>query len=93
VTYYTVFVLDLATRRVQILGSTRHPDALFMHQVARSLVFADKGLLAHHRVLLGDRDTKWSLAVRQLLADAGLQVVQTPYPAANANMRNGLSGR
>ena len=26
VTYYTVFVLDLASRRVQILGSTPHPE-------------------------------------------------------------------
>ena len=25
VTYYTVFVIDLASRRVQILGSTPHP--------------------------------------------------------------------
>jgi len=85
VTYYTVFVLDLATRRVQILGSTRHPDARFMLQMARGLVFADEVLLAHHRVLLCDRDTKWSVAVRQLLSDAGLHVVQTPYRAPNAN--------
>ena len=33
VTYYTVFVLDLASRRVQILGSTPHPNELFMQQV------------------------------------------------------------
>jgi putative transposase len=36
VTYYTVFVIDLASRRVQILGSTPHPDGLFMRQVSRS---------------------------------------------------------
>ena len=30
VTYYTVFVIDLASRRVQILGSTPQPEALFM---------------------------------------------------------------
>jgi helix-turn-helix protein len=30
VTYYTVFVIDLASRRVQILGSTPRPEALFM---------------------------------------------------------------
>jgi transposase InsO family protein len=34
VTYYTVFVIDLASRRVQIIGSTPHPDDLFMHQEA-----------------------------------------------------------
>jgi hypothetical protein len=28
VTYYTVFVIDLASRRVHIVGSTPHPDAL-----------------------------------------------------------------
>ncbi len=26
VTYYTVFVIDLASRRVQIVGSTPHPE-------------------------------------------------------------------
>ena len=30
VTYYTLFVLDLASRRVQVLGSTPNPDAGFM---------------------------------------------------------------
>ena len=85
VTYYTLFVIDLASRRVQILGSTRHPDVLFMHQMTRALIFADDGALAHHRVLLCDRDTKWSRAVRDQLTDAGLRVVQTPYRAPNAN--------
>ena len=33
VTYYTVFVIDLASRRVQIVGSTPHPDEAFMRQV------------------------------------------------------------
>ena len=34
VTFYTVFVIDLASRRVQIIGSTPHPHDLFMRQVA-----------------------------------------------------------
>ena len=34
VTYYTVFVIDLASRRVQILGSTPHPEALFIPERA-----------------------------------------------------------
>ena len=45
VTYYTVFVIDFASRRVQILGSTAHPDAMFMRQVVRQLTYADEGLL------------------------------------------------
>ena len=35
VTFYTVFVIDLASRRVQVVGSTPHPDDLFMRQVSR----------------------------------------------------------
>jgi hypothetical protein len=41
VTVYTVFVIPLASRRVQILGSTPHPDGTFMWQVGRTLTMAD----------------------------------------------------
>ena len=33
VTYYTVFMIDLASRRVHVLGSTPHPSDLFMNQI------------------------------------------------------------
>jgi hypothetical protein len=36
ITYYTVFVIDLASRCGQILGSTPYPEALFMQQMART---------------------------------------------------------
>ena len=84
-TYYTVFIIDLASRRVHILGSTPYPDEMFMRQVARTLTMADDGLLRAHRVLICDRDAKWSTAVRQLLNEAGICVVQTPWRAPNAN--------
>jgi putative transposase len=84
VTYYSVFVIDLASRRVQIVGSTPHPDGLFMRQVSRTLTATD-GLLSAHRVLICDRDGKWSGDVRQLLEDAGVHVVRTPLHAPNAN--------
>jgi len=45
-TFYTVFVIDLASRRVQILGSTPHPDEAFMQQVGRTLTMADAGELS-----------------------------------------------
>ena len=46
VTYYTVFVIDVASRRVQIVGSTPHPNDGFMRQVVRTLTAAEDGLLA-----------------------------------------------
>ena len=38
-----------------------------------------------YRVLICDRDAKWSEAVRARLQEGGLRVVQTPYRAPNAN--------
>jgi hypothetical protein len=81
VTFYTVFVIDLASRRVQILGSTPHPDETFMCQIVRNLTLGDADQC---RVLVCDRDAKWSRAVRARLQDAGIRVVQTPYRAPNA---------
>ena len=84
-TYYTVFVIDLASRRVHIVGSTRHPDERFMVQVGRTLTAADDGVLIDHCVLICDRDRKWTPSVRQLLATSGIRIVQTPFQAPNAN--------
>ena len=44
VTYYTLFVIDLASRRIQIVGSTPCPDALFVRQVGRTLTAASTGM-------------------------------------------------
>ena len=85
VTYYTVFVIDLASRRVQILGSTPHPEALFMQQVVRTLTMAEVGVVGAPQVLICDRDRKWSGDVRRRLRDAGIRVVLIPERAPNAN--------
>ena len=85
VTYYTVFVIDLASRRVQILGSTPHPEALFMQQIVRTLTTAEGGAAHAPHVLICDRDRKWSGDVRRRLWDAGIRVVLIPARAPNAN--------
>jgi len=84
VTFYTVFVIDLASRRVEIVGSTPYPNEFFMCQVSRALTATD-GLLRDHRVLICDRDRKWSREVRRELDDAGVHVALTPFQAPNAN--------
>jgi hypothetical protein len=64
VTYYTVFVIDFTSRRVQFVGSTPHPDELFVREVGRTLTAADEGSLSGQRVLICARDAKWSAPVR-----------------------------
>jgi putative transposase len=85
VTYYTVFVIDLASRRVQILGSTPRPEAVFMQQTVRTLTMADGGAVPAPHILICDRDRKWSGDVRRQLRDAGIRVVFAPERAPNAN--------
>jgi transposase InsO family protein len=85
VTYYTLFVIDLASRWVHLVGSTPQPDEAFVVQTARTLTHADNGALVGHRILICDRDTKWSEAFRRTLAAAGIRVVQTPPRAPDCN--------
>jgi transposase InsO family protein len=73
------------SRRVQLVGSTRNPDAAFMAQAGRRLTDAVDGFLAGHRVLICDQDVKWTDGFRALLEGAGLRVVRTPVQAPNAN--------
>jgi putative transposase len=84
VTYYTLFVMDLKSRRVQIVGSTPNPDAAFMAQAARLTDTVD-GFLAGHGVLICDRDSKWTSRFRALLEGASVRIVLTPVQAPNAN--------
>jgi putative transposase len=85
VTYYTLFVLDLRSRRVHVAGSTPTPDAWFMAQVARRLTDAVDGFLAGHRILICDRDSKWTDGFRRIIQGAGVRIVLTPVQAPNAN--------
>ena len=59
VTIHTEFVLHLASRRVHILESTRHPDDAFMRQVRRKLTMVDAETC---RILICDRDAKMEWA-------------------------------
>jgi transposase InsO family protein len=85
VTYYTLFVLDLRTRRVHVAGSTPHPDDAFMVQAARCLTDAVDGFLVGYRALIFDRDRKWTQGFRRIMEGGGVRVVQTPIQAPNAN--------
>ena len=85
VTYYTAFVIELQSRRVQILGSTPYPDEAFVIQCLRSVTNESDALLQRGKIWVCDRDRKWSRAVEQWLSTAGVRVVRTPPRAPNCN--------
>jgi hypothetical protein len=71
VTYHTLFVIDVHSRRVRIVGSTPHPDKAFILQIARHLTGATDGVLQERRFPTRDRDRTWSTGVRHLLETIG----------------------
>jgi len=85
VTYYTVFVFELQSRRVHVAGSTPFPDEAFVLQGIRSLANASDGALANGCVLICDRDRKWSRGVLEFLEQEGVRIIQTPFRAPNCN--------
>jgi len=85
VTYYTLFVIELHTRRVHVLGSTPYPDEAFVIQTMRQLTDPVEGVLRTRSILICDRDRKWSAAVQHFLKAAGVRIVQTPFRAPNCN--------
>ena len=85
ITYYTLFVIDLRSRRVHVAGSTPTPDGWFMAQAARRLTDAVDGFLARHQVLICDRDSKCTDRFRRIVESAGVRIVLTPIQAPNAN--------
>ena len=85
VTYYTAFVIELQSRRVQVLGPTPYPHEAFVIQCLREVTGEAAALLREGRMLVCDRDPKWSRAVEQWVSAMGVRVIRTPPCAPNCN--------
>jgi transposase InsO family protein len=85
VTFYVFFLIELATRRIEIAGITPGPNEVWMMQIGRNLTDPIDGFLAETEFLILDRDSKYSTAFRDLLKDAGIQVVRLPPRSPNLN--------
>jgi hypothetical protein len=63
VTFYTEFVIELRSRRAEVVGCTHYPDEAFVVQAMRHLTDGVERVLRPGRQLICDRDPKWSRAV------------------------------
>jgi putative transposase len=83
ITYYVLFFIHLASRKVHVAGVTPHPDERWMVQVARNVTMEGWGLLAPGQYLIHDRDGKYCPAFQQLIDTAGVKRVPLPPRAPN----------
>ena len=72
---YILAVIEHGTRRVRVLGTTAHPTAAWVTQVARNLAMDLNDAGAKAKYLIRDRDAKFPALFDQILADSGIQTV------------------
>jgi putative transposase len=85
VTYYVLFFIHVASRKVHVAGMTPHPDQHWMVQMARNVPMTDWGFLQPGQYLLHDRDGKFYPAFRQTIDAAGVKRVPLPPQSPNLN--------
>jgi putative transposase len=81
--YYVLLFIGHASRRVWLAGCTTNPTGAWVTQQARNLGldFASRGL----RVLIRDRDSKYSSTFDEVFRSEQIRIVKTPVRAPQAN--------
>jgi transposase InsO family protein len=83
--YYVLFVIEVKSRAVCLLGMTANPDGAWAVQVAHNFVAELDDHRPQFRFLLRDRDAKFIASFDAVVASAGINAMRTPVQAPRAN--------
>ena len=80
---YVLFFLEVGSRRVWLGGVTANPNGAWVTQQARNFLLVGEEQLP--RLLIRDRDSKFTGPFDEVLYTEGVQVIGTPVRAPRAN--------
>jgi putative transposase len=84
-TLYVLFFIEHGTRQVYFAGCTAHPNQNWVTQQARHMTWELEERDLPMKYLIRDHDTKFTESFDTVFEATGIEIVNIPYQAPNAN--------